>query len=277
MMTQTPASALNGVAQPLVCRPEAPLRVRPPIAADLADARRRLKAWLGARPWQAVSLGQNCNVAWYLSQVGAKAFSGPFDWIFSAASIVAACLEDDFTTFLDRSQMVPIRDGSAAGHLAYHASMFNHRSPLSTEADHAYYVRCVGRFRALLSPGIPVVFVCQLINEPGKRLRWANGFKHQHALPLQQTAESYAAVRRLIQAKNQAARFVFIDHRTQGTQSLQVGPVDRDTFTLAFEAQGRNDGVKYVDQDDDAVMRELFGVFGPPPSWVAPNPAVQLG
>ena len=88
MMAQTPASALNGVAQPLVCRPEAPLRVRPPIAADLADARRRLKAWLGARPWQAVSLGQNCNVAWYLSQVGAKAFSGPFDWIFSAALLI---------------------------------------------------------------------------------------------------------------------------------------------------------------------------------------------
>lgn len=233
------------------------------MGAQVGEVRARILSFLRGRAWTPVSIGQNCNVAWYLQQSGARRFAGPFDWIFSSASIVADCLQNDFSCFLDRAAMFPIRDGAAAGHRVYHASMFNHRSPLNSAQDHLALVRCVDRFRALLQPGVAALFVCNLINEPDKRLGWARGFVQGHALPRDQSASTYAAVLQAIRARNPAARFIFVDHRTQAAAStLGVVTEDAGSLTLRFDATGGNDGVKYLVADEDEAMTRLFASLG---------------
>lgn len=230
-----------------------------PLSAQVEQVRRRVLSFLRGRHWTPVSLGQNCNVAWYLQQSGTRQFAGPFDWIFSSASIVADCLRDDFACFLDRAAMFPVRDGTAAGHRVYHASMFNHRSPLNAVEDHLALVRSVDRFRALLQPGVAALFVCNLINEPEKRLGWTRGFVQGHALPRDQGASTYAAVVQAIRARNPTARFVFIDHRTQAAApALGIVMEDATSLTLRFDATGGNDGVKYLVPAEDEAMTQVF-------------------
>jgi hypothetical protein len=50
------------------------------------------------------SLGGICHSAQLLKINELKKASYPFDWIFSSMSMVKHCIEDDFNTFLDKSQ-----------------------------------------------------------------------------------------------------------------------------------------------------------------------------
>lgn len=110
----------------------------------------------------AVSLGSHCYTSFLLKRSGLKAFSTPFDWVFSSPEMVCHCLEDDFETFLDRRFFEPIardRRASAVDGICEHAfyrdrlgvrSVFNHHDP-SDEEDFSYFSRAVRRFRQVLS------------------------------------------------------------------------------------------------------------------------------
>ena len=55
-----------------------------------------------------ISLGSSCAIALFLRQQRLRVHAGPFDWIFSSARMVAACLDDDFACFLDPAQYAPL-------------------------------------------------------------------------------------------------------------------------------------------------------------------------
>jgi len=97
---------------------------------------------------QVCSLGTLCQPALMLKRNNLKLQSYPFDWIFSNPDIIMDCLNDDFTSFLDKSNYIDIGEDKC-GHTKYHPRMFNHHNPLH-EKNYQYYIRCVNRFRKLL-------------------------------------------------------------------------------------------------------------------------------
>jgi hypothetical protein len=110
------------------------------------------------------SIGLHCLTSFTLKKFNLKAYSGPFDWIFSNFPMVTHCIEDNFDIFLDKRYFEPIplhmrqaenvmfcdhafyRDKFGARHV------FNHYDVTLAE-NYNYYVRCVDRFRAALTSG----------------------------------------------------------------------------------------------------------------------------
>ncbi|MGU3537660.1 DUF1796 family putative cysteine peptidase [Methylobacterium sp. A54F] len=116
-------------------------------------------------------LGTLCLTSHTLKQMGLKESSMPFDWIFSSPGMVAHAIRDDFGAFLDRRNMqeVPVAARPDPGlyraeNLFYKTQygvhyIYNHHNPESNDADYAYFVRCVDRFRRALAGDRTILFV----------------------------------------------------------------------------------------------------------------------
>ena len=111
-----------------------------------------------------VSVGTHCLTAVMLKKIGLKAYSTPFDWIFSSIPMVAHCISDDFAHFLDKRHFSPIplekridSNTSFCDHQFYLEnfgvrSVFNHYD-ISKDEVYDYYRRCVDRFRKAIRSG----------------------------------------------------------------------------------------------------------------------------
>ncbi len=209
---------------------------------------------------QFVSLGQNCSTAWYLKQVGVKLNSYPFDWIFSSCEIVEDCILSGFSYFTDVSLIADNGDGSA-GHNRYHSKMFNHRSPLTSEAAVTYYQRCCERFLALLSSNSPCVFVLTLLNESAKRPDWANGFSGEFPLPENQNLEGVQNLMKVIKSKNVNSRFVVIEQYTDRVHDIKFERVGKDAFHIKYFANGGSSGTRYNSELDDFSFRLMMSAL----------------
>ncbi|MBA1259186.1 DUF1796 family putative cysteine peptidase [Pseudomonas oryzihabitans] len=117
------------------------------------------------------SIGDHCATASILKKFNQRNCSTPFDWIFSSLDMVSHCIEDDFSTFLDRSHYRSVgadqrseKDANLCDHQFYLENfgvkfVFNHHDPL-TEKDYAYFVRCIERFRlALNNPDARLIYL----------------------------------------------------------------------------------------------------------------------
>ena len=119
-----------------------------------------LKDLLGGQSLpEIVSLGTHCFTSGLLRKWGLRSQSGPFDWLFSSAAMVAHCLDDDFATFLDPSCYVPVpveqRKAGASANRVNHAyylkhfgveHVFNHHD-IHLPEDYEHFQRAVQRFR----------------------------------------------------------------------------------------------------------------------------------
>lgn len=227
------------------------------VHAATAVLKDHLFAWAAEDGAVPVSLGQNCSTAWSIKAVGAKEASYPFDWLAVSPALLEHVLDDDFRTFLDRRRMIPLwTDG---GHRDYHRSLFGHRDPRTFARHHAYYVRCVQRFNALLATDRPILFITTVVNEHGKRRRLAGGFRPAFRLPEVQTpADHRGAMDRLV-ARHARSRFLFIEQYTERPFRLELAHADARMAWVRFDAPGRSTGARYLDPLDDAVMRALLG------------------
>jgi hypothetical protein len=109
------------------------------------------------------SLGYWCHTASLIKKHGLKLESYPFDWIFINYKNVLHCIEDNFKTFLDKSQYTSVSE-TKCGHNFYHPETFNHHNPLTNENDYNYYLRCVNRFNTLLKREEHKLFVHGIYN-----------------------------------------------------------------------------------------------------------------
>lgn len=121
------------------------------------------------------SIGTYCQSAECLVRYGLKEESYPFDWMFSSFDMIKHCIEDDFKSFLDKSQYYDIQKpeghiDNLCGHTLYSPMInfsdqgvkgctFPHRDPLNIEEDHQYYIRSVDRFRKLIKSDEEKVFI----------------------------------------------------------------------------------------------------------------------
>ena len=134
-------------------------RLQPDVARSHVP--RMLTELLGSKPLpNIVSLGTHCFTSGLLRRWGLRSTAGPFDWTFSSVGMVAHCIDDDFVTFLDRSQYQPVpveqrKAGPTANRVnhAYYLDkfhiefVFNHHDVHLPE-DYAHFERTVQRFRA---------------------------------------------------------------------------------------------------------------------------------
>lgn len=141
-------------------------------AAGLRGALGRLGRRFGRRDTRepggvnTISLGCNCQMAHVLKTLDLRAWSGPFDWIFTMPGMVRDCLEDDFAALTDRSQLESIPAPERRGediwkgrHRLYRERhglecVFNHHDPAADSGDYAFLTEGVRRMRiALDTPG----------------------------------------------------------------------------------------------------------------------------
>jgi hypothetical protein len=141
-----------------------------------------------------VSLGEACYTASILQRWNMRAFSTPFDWLFSTPVMVEHALRDDFATLLDSRQMTahpPSEEGGRPRcHHQYYGDLsgfgtdkpvFNHHNPLTAE-HRGYFERCIGRMRRVLSgnSGSLLVQITSLASETQRGFRslasWVDRF-----------------------------------------------------------------------------------------------------
>eukprot|EP00729_Bicosta_minor_P020919 gene20919-31775_t len=113
-----------------------------------------------------LSLGTPCYPALFLRQKVLHPFSGPFDFIFSSLSMVQHCIEDDFKTFLDTTQITAAPGGGPLrwAHHKYYSPMlpkptgkrkdagliFNHHNALLPKS-HLHFRRATARFISVMT------------------------------------------------------------------------------------------------------------------------------
>ena len=121
------------------------------------------------------SLGNSCMSAFTLKKLKLKEESYPFDWINSRSEIIKHCLTDNFKDFLDRSLYTPQENiwednDDLCQHRSYCPFLddaptvekqifFRHHDPLGKDEHYEYYVRCVERFKNLLSSDEEKIFI----------------------------------------------------------------------------------------------------------------------
>lgn len=211
-----------------------------------------------------ISLGENCNSAWYIKAVGLKKASYPFDWIYSSPEIVLHCLQDDFKTYLEKSYIFNTRSGNSAGHKFYHSSLFNHKNPLKTEDDFQYYKRCVERFKKVFDSTSEIIFVITVITETEKRsgAGWAKGFDRNFKLPVNLNVDSLMEFMNTIKIRHSNAKFLFIEQITEQNPSIEIINKKQDNYVwIKHTSFQRNTGVFYKHKTDDAVAKILYSVL----------------
>ena len=118
------------------------------------------------------SIGNNCTSSTILKRTKLKTESYPFDWIFSSDEMVRHCIEDNFKTFLDKSEYNSnLVEPIICEHEFYSTMVknyqeegkekviFNHHNPLTSEEDYGYFERCAQRFIDLLKSYDSKVFL----------------------------------------------------------------------------------------------------------------------
>lgn len=171
----------------------------------------------GATP---IGMGQNCCTSWYMKQSENKFASYPFDWIVTSPEIIIDILDDDFNRLLDRSQI--ISKTYRAGHSYYHDIMFGHRNPALSNDDHAYFLRCVERWKNLMRDQPPVVFVTIVLNEVDKRKDVLNGFNGKMKPPRDQKLDDFTDMISRLKRVDPNAQFLFIEQYTESDFELKI-------------------------------------------------------
>ena len=104
-----------------------------------------------------ISLGSFCHVGQFLKDNNLKNCSYPFDWVHSNAHMVKSCIDNNFEKLLNKEMYIDNinnpNDKNKCGHLFYHKSMFEHHNPRNKK-DYEYLVRCIDRFRDVLTGNI---------------------------------------------------------------------------------------------------------------------------
>lgn len=206
---------------------------------------------LGRSAAQHVSLGSHCHMAQVLKTLRLRAWSGPFDWLFSAPGMVRECLEDDFATLLDRTQLrsVPLAerlgpDITRCRHLAYGERygipfVFNHHDPDAVEADRRWFETAVGRLREVLREGRE------------------NRFWLLDTVPRQR--DEYPRLCDVLTRSPVPFRLTVIqvlpDHGEASVHSLESGRDDLALFELATRSASA--GVRFADPRDDGLLADL--------------------
>lgn len=225
-------------------------------------------SWEGRVFSQAISFGCCCHAAKVLRDIEYRAFSGPFDWIFSSPKIVTHMLQDDFGLFLDVSQYQPVPveqrinvEANLCDHRFYRDQfgmrfLFNHHSPDNAE-DHAHFVRAVRRFREAMANSQPLLLL-MVVNQI---------VQLDDYWPLLDALDRYSSDYALLLLRFRVDEAVVVHGERREPRLLYH---DRRFAALEMSFHGRSNGVEFADDEDNqALIRVLrrFNVQSHPRRW----------
>ena len=157
--------------------------------------------------------------------------------------MVADCIKDDFTTFLDRSLHRPYNglEGckDKSGHTVYGLRTFEHRNVLCDE-DYHYYVRCVGRFRDLLASDEPKLFLMCKVNQPGS---------------LNQTDE-IMKLDRLLSERTRNHELVYIHHHQTDSFAYTTRREGNVCF-INLQTSSQSNGIRLLDDEENERLNQI--------------------
>ena len=191
------------------------------------------------------SFGFNCHSAYFLKTIGLKRQSYPFDWIMSNLDVVKDCICDDFNDYLNKSLYISNNDKSC-GHSKYCYNMFPHHNPLLNEEHYDYFVRCVNRFKILLSQQDKhKLFIISVING-------------EHDINSVETRHNF--VKFNIFLNDYAANYtllIIINHPNKKTNTFKLIKKDNLVF-LEITTLSSNTGTEYSNKTDNDYLNNLF-------------------
>ncbi|MGD7037321.1 DUF1796 family putative cysteine peptidase [Methylotuvimicrobium buryatense] len=208
---------------------------------------------------QAISLGNFCHAAHALKLVEYRAFSGPFDWIFSTPVVTTHILQDDFRLFLDPEHYEPVPienritpEANLCEHRFYRERfglrfMFNHHSP-DVAKDFAYFERAVQRFRsAMTQPAAPLLLM--VTHEPIK-----NAWLDTLMGTLNGLREDYGLLIIRFVANRQASVEASLS-------AVQVMAHDLKLLAMELTLSDRSSGLEFTNSADNRLLFALLKSF----------------
>lgn len=200
------------------------------------------------------SLGEFCHASALIKANGLKLASYPFDWIFSNDQMIKHCIEDDFRTFLNKSEYTTnLIDASICEHNFYSTMienyqgigkekvLFNHHNPLTNEDHYAYFERCVNRFRELLTSSEEKTFV----------------MFHRGSFDIRAEVKKASLLCGFLDGHTTNYTLLVINQRTTGTQTRQL-IVQGNLKFLNLTTISGSGGTCFVNELDDSYLNKLF-------------------
>ena len=202
------------------------------------------------------SLGGICHSSQLLKINGVKKSSYPFDWIFSNIPMVKHCIEDNFKSFLDKSQYSDYEinntlienkcEHSFYGEIVFkgqHKVIFNHHNPLSKQEDYHYFERCVNRFRELLISDEPKTFIifCGVDSYEFSELFEFNDFIRKHT--------------------NNYTLLVIQNEVSDKNSHILYDRIGSELRILRIETKSSTNGVDFKDKSDEEYLNETLKLY----------------
>jgi len=217
-------------------------------------------AWKNQTFSMAISLGNFCHAANTIRDLHLRAFSGPFDWIFSSPEAAAHMISDKFQIFLDRQyfRSTPLEERqwpneNLCDHEFYRQHygirfMFNHHD-VTQEKDYAFFQRCVER----------TMHAIQVQQAPLFILVTHDSFDINRFKPIQEALSQYSANFGLL-----IVRFL-ADNAKPSNPLVQAMPVtlfhDDNLLALELRTSSRSNGLHFSDPKDEDEFSRLLRTF----------------
>eukprot|EP00435_Cladocopium_sp_Y103_P068782 s1023_g32.t1 len=225
-------------------------------------------------PQHVLSLGTRCFVARSLQLMHWRTYAGPFDWIYSSAKMVRHCIEDDFRSFLDASELV--KAGHAWAHRGYAQMLgrqvvFPHHCPLDRDREH--FQRAVRRCQQVLLSEERKLFVFMHLVTSRKELANVRDVESSHGSNLREVQELFKTLQSkvvnfhllvvyVIQGASKWSRGASEScrqpvHITSSESSMQKLNI------FEVHCQGSCTGLKFKEPNDQMLLQTLLRSAGP--------------
>lgn len=227
-------------------------------------------------PQHVLSLGTRCFVARSLELMHWRRYAGPFDWIYSSAQMVRHCIEDDFVSFLDATELE--KAGHAWAHRSYARMLgrqvvFPHHYPLDRDREH--FQRAVRRCRQVLLSEERKLFVFMHLVTSRKELANVRDVESSHGSNLREVQELFQTL------QSKVAKFhLLVVYVIQGASKWSRGaselscrqPVHITSSESSMQklnifevhCQGSCTGLKFKEPHDQMLLQTLLRSAGGP-------------
>ena len=170
----------------------------------------------------------------------------------SKLSDVKHCIEDNFNTFLDKKCYTDLDRTDRCGHSVYCDNMFVHHNPLYNSDDYNYFVRCVERFRELLSRTEKKMFIISIINgEHNIGNKLSDNIKAQ-----------FVELNNVLKTKTTNYKLVLIVNYPNKIKNNYVLTELDNLYFLEVDTLSLNNGIHFCNEVDDKylceIMKKLF-------------------
>ncbi len=190
------------------------------------------------------SFGTLCHSAYFFKENNLKHCSYPFDWIFSNIEMIIDCLDNNFSTFMNKELFIEKEDKTKCGHKTYHPDMFNHKNPL-LEEDYNYYKRCIERFNELIKSEKNKLFMMMFVNNNPKnfenndnKINFFTEFLSKHI-------------------KN--ANYFFVIHfSNRKQQKYEIKNLSNNITILYLYTKSTSNGTVFLNNKDNLFFKSIF-------------------